>query len=144
MQDYRIGDVAQKLDLSVDTLRYYERIGLLPDVSRTMSGIRRYDEDDLATLRFIKRAQLMNFTLSEIGALLNFRKNPNRSKKLARELAEAKLEEVNQRLRSLGELQKELGQLVGACTSEREDCAVISGIEGRNAASGLNEIRNKL
>ncbi len=144
MRGYSIGDVAQKLHLSADTLRYYERIGLLPDVSRTKSGIRRYDEDDLATLRFIKRAQLMNFSLSEIGALLNFRKTPNRSKKLVRELAESKLEEVDQRLRSLKELQKELGQLVRACASEREDCAIISGIEGRNAASGLNDIRNKL
>ncbi len=81
MRGYRIGDVAETLGLSVDTLRYYERIGLLPDVSRTQSGIRRYDENDLATLRFIKRAQLMNFSLSDIGALLEFRKNPGRSKK---------------------------------------------------------------
>lgn len=144
MRGYRIGDVAETLGLSVDTLRYYERIGLLPDVTRTESGIRRYDEDDLATIRFIKRAQLMNFSLAEIGALLEFRKNPGRSKKRVRELAEAKLEEIDKRLLSLRELRKELGQLVRACSNESEDCAIISGIEGRNAASGPNEVRNKL
>lgn len=129
MSDYRIGDVAETLGMSVDALRYYERIGLLPDVSRTESGIRRYDEGDLARLRFIKRAQMMNFSLSEIGALLEFRKNPGRSKKRVRELALAKLEEIDLRLHSLEELRKELGRLVKACPSSREGCAIIFGIE---------------
>ncbi len=143
MSDYRIGDVAETLGMSVDTLRYYERIGLLPDVSRTESGIRRYDEDDLARLRFIKRAQMMNFSLSEIGALLEFRKNPERSKKYARELAMAKLGEVDERLRSLEDLRKELRRLVKACPMTRDSCAIISGIEYQGSAESRPRLRRK-
>lgn len=141
MSDYRIGDVAATLGMSVDALRYYERIGLLPDVSRTESGIRRYDEGDLARLRFIKRAQMMNFSLSEIGALLEFRKNPGRSKKQVRELALAKLEVVDTRLHSLEELREELRRLVAACPGYKNSCAIISGIERRTPDP---DVRRKL
>lgn len=131
MSGYSIGNVADMLDLSVDTLRYYEKIGLLRDVSRTESGIRRYDDSHLATLRFIKRAQVMNFSLAEIGALLEFRKNPGRSRRDVRDLALAKLEEINSRLRSLNDLGKELSRLVDACPGHEGGCAIISGIERR-------------
>lgn len=143
MSDYRIGEVAVTLGMSVDTLRYYERIGLVPDVSRTESGIRRYDGDDLARLRFIKRAQMMNFSLSEIGALLEFRRNPGRSKKYARELAMAKLGEVDERLRSLEDLRKELGRLVRSCPMVRDGCAIISGIENQGSAASRPRLRRK-
>ncbi len=62
-----IGEVARQLEISVDTLRYYEKIGLLPKVHRTESGIRDYDDKDISRLKFIKRAQQMNFPLSPIS-----------------------------------------------------------------------------
>lgn len=115
--------------MSVDALRYYERIGLLGPVARTPSGIRIYDDEDVSQLRFIQRAQLMNFSLSEIGVLLEFRKNPPRSKKKVRELAAAKLADIDSRLQSLASLREELGRLVDDCRRTTDGCAIIAGIE---------------
>ncbi len=64
-----IGEVSQSTGLSADTLRYYERIGLLPRVVRASSGRRRYSDRDISRLQFIQRAQRMNFTLAEIADL---------------------------------------------------------------------------
>ena len=63
---YRIGDVTKQFNVTADTLRYYEKIGLFPNVSRTTAGVRQYNDKDLSRLRFIKRAQYMNFSLDEI------------------------------------------------------------------------------
>ena len=129
MNQYRIGEAARMLETSVDTLRYYERIGLLPSVARAESGVRRFDDEDISRLRFIRRAQLMNFSLGEISELLEVRKNPRRSKKKARALAAAKLEEIDMRLETLKKLRKELGEMVKACPGSANGCAIISGIE---------------
>lgn len=136
MMQYHIGDVSRIVGMSVDTLRYYERIGLLSRVARTPSGIRIYNDEDLSRLRFIQRAQIMNFSLSEIGALLEFRKDPARSKKNVRDLATAKLEDIDTRLQSLKDLKKELGRLVDACPACHDGCAILSGIESRARPRG--------
>ncbi len=68
-----IGETAQRTGLSADTLRYYEKIGLMPRVARDEGGRRRYESRDLARLRFIQRAQRCNFSLDEIRQLLEFR-----------------------------------------------------------------------
>jgi DNA-binding transcriptional MerR regulator len=133
MDHYRIGEAAEILRMSVDTLRYYERIGLMPSVGRMASGIRRYTDEDIARLRFIQRAQLMNFSLAAIGELLEFRKNPRRSKKKVRALAMDKLGEIDARLASLKKLRAELGELVEACPGSGNNCAIISGIEGKSS-----------
>ena len=70
-QLYRIGDITSLTSLTADTLRYYEKIKLLPRVARTEGGIRQYDDKDLSRLRFIQRAQKMDFSLAEISKLLN-------------------------------------------------------------------------
>ena len=95
----RIGDIARTLGLSVDTLRYYEKIGLLPRVGRNESGIRAYCERDISRLRFIQRAQKMGFSLAEISMLLTMRENPQRAREHVRTLTAAKLEEVDARLK---------------------------------------------
>jgi len=72
----RIGKVVESLDISADTLRYYEKIRLMPKVHRNNGGVRFYSDKDLSRLRFIKRTQKMGFSLEEIAALLSFRENP--------------------------------------------------------------------
>lgn len=78
---YKIGEVSGLLELSADTLRYYEKIKLLPKVSRNASGVREYDDKDISRLKFIQRAQKMNFSLKEINGLLQMRENPQKVKK---------------------------------------------------------------
>jgi len=67
MKSYRIGELSSLLGLSADTLRYYEKIRLLPPVTRNASRLRLYDDKDVSRLHFIRRAQRMNFTLAEIA-----------------------------------------------------------------------------
>ena len=129
MNDSTIGEVARQLAVSVDTLRYYEKIGLLPKVSRTESGIRCYREKDISRLKFIKRAQQMNFTLAEIGDLLKMREAPQRARSEIRQLTANKLEEVEQRLTELDTLRRELTLLVNLCTASEEGCPIIDRIE---------------
>ena len=72
IQTFQIGEVATQLSVSTDTLRYYEKIGLLSKVNRTPSGLSVDTDKDISKLKFIKRAQRMNFTLEEISQLLDF------------------------------------------------------------------------
>lgn len=132
MSDYTIGEVSQRLALSPDTLRYYEKAGLLPPVGRSPGGTRRYGEADLARLRFIRRAQKMDFSLAEIGELLAMRESPGEAQARVRELTRTKLQEVEARLLELGQLRDELRQLIAACEGGRGDCCpILEGIENR-------------
>ncbi len=128
----RIGEVCRLTGLSADTLRYYERIGLLPRVARTPSGLRIYDERDLSRLRFIQRAQKMNFSLDEIGALLAMREDPQHARDAVRKLTVRKLAEVETRLEELTLLRNELTLLVNLCRGARQGCPIIEGMEGED------------
>ncbi len=124
-----IGEVARLLTMSVDTLRYYEKIGLLPKVSRAESGIRHYRDKDISRLKFIKRAQQMNFTLAEISDLLKMREDPQHARAEVRQLTTNKLKEVEVRLTELDSLRRELALLVNLCTASEEGCPIIDRIE---------------
>lgn len=124
-----IGDIGHVLGLSADTLRYYEKIGLLPGVSRSASGIRRYGERDLSRLRFIQRAQKMGFTLAEIGMLLTMRDNPQRARAGVRKLTAAKLDETESRLKEITLLRNELQLLLNLCRGAKTGCPIIETID---------------
>lgn len=126
---YRIGQVAEKLGLSVDTLRYYEKSGLLPPVARTGSGLRTYDEKDLSRLKFIQRAQKMDFSLAEIAALLEMREDPQHARDEVRAMVTSKLEEVESRLEDLMLLERELRLLINLCRGAEEGCPIIEEID---------------
>jgi DNA-binding transcriptional MerR regulator len=124
-----IGEVTRRLGMSADTLRYYEKIGLLPRVARNGSGVRRYERADLARLKFIQRARLMNFSLDEIRNLLQFRSDPSGSKAQVRELTRRKLEDISARVDALQALRQELDLLLDSCTGSGKSCPIIDGIE---------------
>jgi MerR family transcriptional regulator, copper efflux regulator len=126
---YRIGEVSRILGIGMDTLRYYEKRGLLPPVSRTSNGVRLYDEKDLSRLRFIRRAKTMKFTLDEIATLLVLREGPQQARDDVRELARRKLAEVEARLKELDALRQELRLLVNQCVGSEQGCPIIEGID---------------
>jgi len=128
MKSYRIGDVTKLLGISADTLRYYEQIGLLPFINRTVSGIRVYNERDLSRLRFIRRAQKMQFSLKEIAELLKMREDPQHARDEVRLLTRSKLSEVEEHLDDLQFLRNELQLLLNLCTASEEGCPIIEGI----------------
>ncbi len=126
---YRIGEVTALTGMSADTLRYYEKIGLLPKVARTASGVRLYDAQDLSRLRFIRRAQRMHFSLDEIGMLLKMREDPRHAREEVRRLTAAKLAEVEASLEALNLLRTELTLLLNLCRGSEGGCPIIEGIE---------------
>jgi DNA-binding transcriptional MerR regulator len=131
MTHYRIGELSQRLGLSIDTLRYYEKIGLLNQVNRTASGIRLYNDHDLSRLRFIQRAQKMNFSLNEIKALLSMREDPQHARDDVRRLTATKLAEVQSHLQELDTLrrERELQLLLNLCRSSEDGCPIIEEID---------------
>ncbi len=133
---YRISEVSDRLGLSADTLRYYEKIGLLPGVARTASGIRRYSDKDLSRLRFIQRAQKMNFSLAEIGDLLQMREDPQHARDDVRQLTARKLAEIESHLEELRRLRDELTLLLNLCRGAEDGCPIIEVIDGEEADAG--------
>lgn len=131
MGQYRIGNVTEKLGLSADTLRYYEKIGLLPKVGRNGGGMRLYNDTDLSRLKFIQRAQKMDFTLAEIAELLKMREAPQKARKRARELTAHKLAQVETRLAELKTLRNELALLMNLCSAGGKSCGIIKAINKR-------------
>jgi DNA-binding transcriptional MerR regulator len=128
---YTIGALGKETGHSADTLRYYEKIGLLQAVAR-INGQRRYSERHLEQLRFIRRAQAMDFSLSEIAQLLKLRLDPVGSRNEVRELAEEKLQAITQRIDALTALQQELSGLIGECRDSGPGaCPIIKGLEKR-------------
>lgn len=128
-KDYSIGALGRMTGFSADTLRYYEKIGLLQDIPRH-SGQRRYAQKHLEQLQFIRSAQSMDFSLAEIAQLLQFRVDPISSRGEVRALAEDKLKAINRRIKTLQKLQKELKTLVDDCHhGEPGVCPIITGLE---------------
>lgn len=136
MKAYRIGAVARQLKISIDTLRYYEKIDLLAPIDRNSGGIRLYGESDIARIQFIQRAKLMNFTLDEIKALLKMRKNPGQMREDVRELTQQKLGVIEKQISELDILRQELQALIGSCACSQQGCPIIEKIESTD--KGLN------
>lgn len=122
----KIGEAARRSGYTSDTLRYYEKIGLLPRIGRDSGGRRDYDQTDLDRLSFIRRAQNVNFSLEEIRALLGFRSNPRPAQKEVLELTQTKLAEIDRKLRDLAHLKTELALLTNSCrASSGETCPIL-------------------
>jgi MerR family mercuric resistance operon transcriptional regulator len=123
-----IGQVAAKADVHVETIRYYQRIGLVGEPDRPPGGIRHYDDKAVARLRFIKRSQQLGFSLDEVRNLLALEDGQNcRDTRL---LAEKKLEVIGSRLADLRRMQKQLRQLIRECESGRRPraCPIIAAL----------------
>jgi len=129
MRNRQVGDISKLLSISVDTLRYYEKINLLEGIKRTSTGIRIYNDKDISKLKFIKRAQKMNFSLAEIAGLLQMRGDPQHSRIEVRELTHRKLAEINNHLSDLTILRNELTLLVNLCEGSNNGCPIIEGID---------------
>ncbi len=129
MSAMRIGEVVRQLGIGPDTLRYYEKIGLLPAIGRSQSGARLYSDKDLSRLRFIQRAKSMNFSLDEIAQLLEMRDNPQHARDQVRELTHQKLCSVEAQIESLELLRRELTLLVNLCRGAEDGCPIIEGLD---------------
>ena len=133
----RVGEVAERAGVNVETLRYYERRGLLPAPHRDPSGHRRYDEDTVRLLRAIKEAQAVGFTLAEIGEYLRASRRSTSPSEVLRVRMAAKIDEIDGRIAGLRRMREELARVVGCACDSLDHCtcgAAYLARGGRDAA----------
>ena len=132
------GQLARAAGVHVETLRYYERQGLLPEPARRESGYRQYTAEDLAAVRFIKRAQGLGFSLKEVASLLALRVDGATPCVEVRARAGAKLADVEAKMADLARIRAALARLVEACTGEGPTghCPILAALEGEDDARG--------
>lgn len=130
-ENMTIGALATAAGVGVETVRYYQRRGLLAEPPRPLGGIRRYRERDLGQLRFIRHAQELGFALVEITELLAL--DEGRECAEARRIAEAKLATVRDRLARLRSIERLLAEQVRACARSRgrSRCPLIEALSSR-------------
>ena len=116
MTTLRTGELAKQADVNVETLRFYERKGLLPEPPRGKSGYREYPPESVQRLRFVKRAQELGFSLKEIKELLALRVARGTTCGQVRERAQEKVADVQQKISDLRAIEEALTELVKSCS----------------------------
>lgn len=126
-----IGEVARQAEVNVQTLRYYERRGLLETPLRSEAGRRQYPAETVRLIRFIKRAQDLGFTLKEIEELIGLRAAPARDRAGVRRLAATKLADVDQKISRLRAIRKAVAALVESCGCKAETlhCPILEALD---------------
>ncbi len=137
----KIGEVAKQSNVGIQTIRYYEREGLLTEPDRRPSGYRQYDQSVVARLRFIRRTKELGFTLAEIKELLRVWFDANTRCEHVRHRAEQKITDIEDKIRSLQKMKRSLKKVLNECESQASigDCPLLEGLgnNGINAASEL-------
>jgi Hg(II)-responsive transcriptional regulator len=129
-QVMRIGEVAGEAGVNIQTLRFYERRGLLKTPSRRPSGYREYTSDSVRRVRFIKRAQQLGFTLNEVQDLLRLRDDRSVPCPEVRATADAKVVEIDEKIRHLKAMKKALETLAKSCAASREhQCPLLEALD---------------
>ncbi len=128
---FTIGKLARRAGVNIQTIRYYERLGLLLHAGRKESGYRLYDNEAFKRLKFIRHAKELGFTLEEIRGLLELRLESSKACERVKEKAQAKLQNVQQKIKALKGVEKILKELVHACDTRRttEECPILRSIE---------------
>lgn len=126
-----IGTAARLSGVSAKMVRHYEGLGLLPRVARTDSGYRQYSEAEVHTLRFIKRARELGFSMEEIGELVGLWQNRRRASANVRKIARKHADDLGQRIAAMQEMQKTLEHLIHCCHGdERPECPILEDLAG--------------
>jgi len=124
-----IGDAARVSGVSAKMIRHYEDIGLIPKAKRTDSGYRRYGGVDVHTLRFIRQARGLGFSIKQIQALLSLWLDQRRPSRKVKALALAHIEELDERIREMQAMKRTLQELASHCHGDdRPDCPILEGL----------------
>lgn len=127
----KIGDVAQRGGVNLQTIRYYEREKLLPEPPRLASGYRVYPEQTVRRVRFIKRAQEIGFALAEIRELLAIRIDGGRDSAEVRALANGKITDIEAKIQTLHRMKKALRRITERCSGcgPASECPILESID---------------
>jgi len=124
-----IGKLAKACGVKTDTVRYYERLGLLAPVERSESGYRKYGQESIKRLNFVRRAQSLGFTLEEIRELLGLSEQPEADCADVRERARRKITDIEQRMADLAAMKTALAELAEFCPGEGmplSECGILN------------------
>ncbi|MFT7774582.1 Cu(I)-responsive transcriptional regulator [Roseateles sp.] len=141
-----IGEAAAASGVSAKMMRHYESVALLPPANRTESGYRQYTDKDVHTLRFIRRARDLGFSIDEIRDLLSLWQDRGRSSRQVKALAQLHLEDLQTKINEIQAMKTALEHLVHCCHGdERPDCPILRGLESGSAqgarASGSSTLQ---
>lgn len=138
MSRLRTSEVARHAGVNLETVRYYERRGLLPKPPRTASGYRSFGADTVRRLHFVKRAQALGFSLKEIKELLSLRAAPKARCADVRARAEAKITEIDAKIRALEAMRKALKRLTAACRGRGSvtECPILESLDFEDQDNG--------
>ncbi|MBN4081120.1 MerR family transcriptional regulator [Caldithrix abyssi] len=131
---FTTGKLAQKVGVNIETIRYYERKGLLPVPPKRESGYRQYSTEDVTRIKFIKHAQELGFSLKEISELLSLRVDPTCSCGDVKSRAEAKILDVEEKMQILLKIKQALQKLIISCSGRgpTSECPILDAIESDN------------
>ncbi|OJW25478.1 MAG: heavy metal-responsive transcriptional regulator [Planctomycetales bacterium 71-10] len=132
MQPLKTGELAKRAGVNVETLRFYERKGLLPRPPQRESGYREYPQESVRLIRFIKRAQELGFSLKEIRELLTLKVQPGVTCADVRETTERKVADVRKKIRDLKAIERALQRLTVTCMGRGplSECPILEHLEG--------------
>ncbi len=130
------GQLAEAAQVNIETLRYYERRGLIPAPPRSPANYRRYPRHTVNRVRFVKHAQDLGFSLDEIRELLSLRATRGAKSAEVKKRAAKKIEEVSERIRALERMRSALRHLIAQCSGEGpiEECTILHAIETGDVA----------
>lgn len=130
-----IGRLAKTAGVNIDTIRYYERNGLLPAPARRESGYREYASADVERLRFIRRAKELGFTLAEIAELMSLTAERDSDMRGVKRKAEERLQQVEFKIKELQRVRRGLKALIAACPGHGElgGCPIMAALSGRTS-----------
>lgn len=136
VETFKIGQVAARAGVNKETVRYYERRDLIPEPDRRRSGYRIFTRRHIEQIRFIKRAQELGFTLSEIKELLDLRMDEDTSCSEIKREARRKHVDVTEKIEDLERIRETLVDLIDACSGEgpKGDCPILEALEGESEA----------
>jgi MerR family mercuric resistance operon transcriptional regulator len=131
---YKIGEVARRAEVNKETVRYYEQRELIPKPDRRRSGYRIFTQRHINQIKFVKRAQQLGFTLSEIKELLELRVDDETTCSEIKQEAQQKYQDVSEKIKDLQRIRETLTDLIDSC-SEHDyvgDCPILEALEGKN------------
>ncbi len=136
-----IGQVARAAGVGVETVRFYERKGLVVQPDKPMFGHRKYPAEVAARIRFIRRAKELGFTLKEVAELLELRVDPGKSCAEVRARALAKMADIGRKIETLQRMREALAGLAAACRGQgpTSDCPILEAMEDGGAAPAVPE-----
>lgn len=130
-----IGALSRESGVNLETIRFYERSGLLPTPQRSAAGYRHYQEMDVRRLRFIRRGRELGFSLEEIRSLLDLAAHPESPCASADQMVREHLDTIEARIRDLQSMQAELHKIAGCQSGHAEHCRLLEALDSRDCCA---------